>query len=51
MDYSRDDIDGLLNDQFRDVAQAGGFYDGPNEDAKKLYSLLEEANQELYSGV
>ncbi|KAG5630197.1 hypothetical protein H5410_001914 [Solanum commersonii] len=21
MDYSRDDIDGLLNDQFRDVAQ------------------------------
>ena len=50
MDYSCDDIDGLLNDQFRDVAQAGGVYDGPNEDAKKFYSLLEEANQELYSG-
>ena len=51
MDWSCDDIDGLLNDQFRDVAQAGGVYDGPNEDAKKFYSLLEEANQELYSGV
>ena len=50
MDYSCDDIDGLLNDQFRDVAQAGGVYDGPNEDAKKFYSLVEEANQELYSG-
>ena len=50
MDYSREDIDGLLNDQFRDVAQAGGVYNGPNEDAKKFDSLLEEANQELYSG-
>ena len=29
MDYSRDDIDGLLNDQFRNVAQAEGVYDGP----------------------
>ena len=48
MDYSCDDIDGLLNDQFRDVAQAGGVYDGPNEDAKKFQRLLEEANQELY---
>ena len=44
MDYSCDDIDGLLNDQFRDVARAGGVYDGPNEDAKKFYSLPEEAN-------
>ena len=50
MDYLCDDIDGLLNDQFRDVAQAGGVYDGPNENAKKFYSLLEEANQELYFG-
>ncbi|KAK6776079.1 hypothetical protein RDI58_027080 [Solanum bulbocastanum] len=50
MDYSRDDIDGLLNDQFRDVAQAGGVYDGPNEDAKKFYNLVEEASQELYPG-
>ena len=50
MDYSCDDIYGLLNDQFRDVAQAGGVYDGPHEDAKKFYGLLEEVNQELYSG-
>ena len=40
----------MLNDQFRYVAQARGVYDGPNEDAKKFYCLLEEANQELYSG-
>ncbi|WMV18242.1 hypothetical protein MTR67_011627 [Solanum verrucosum] len=50
MDYSRDDIDGLLNDQFRDAAQAEGVYDGPNEDAKKFYNLVEEASQELYPG-
>ena len=50
-DYSCDYIDGLLNDKFRDVAQAGGVYDGPNKNAKKFFSLLEEANQELYSGV
>ncbi|KAH0714949.1 hypothetical protein KY284_007854 [Solanum tuberosum] len=48
MDYSCDDIDGLLNDQFRDVVQAEGVYDGPNEDAKKFYNLVEEASQELY---
>ncbi|XP_015068774.1 uncharacterized protein LOC107013359 [Solanum pennellii] len=47
MDYSCDDIDGLLNDQFRDVAQAGGVYDGPNEDAKKFYSLLEETQKAI----
>ena len=50
MDYSRDDIDGLLNDQFRDVAHVEGVYDGPNEDAKKFYNLVEEASQELYPG-
>ncbi|WMV18167.1 hypothetical protein MTR67_011552 [Solanum verrucosum] len=50
MDYSRDDIDGLLNDQFRDVAQAEGVYDGPNENAKKYYNLFKEASQELYPG-
>ncbi|KAG5616072.1 hypothetical protein H5410_015896 [Solanum commersonii] len=32
MDYSRDDIDGLLNDQFRDVAQAEEVYDAQNND-------------------
>ncbi|KAK6780061.1 hypothetical protein RDI58_022245 [Solanum bulbocastanum] len=50
MDYSRDDIDGFLNDQFRDVTQAEGVYDGPNEDAKKFYNLVEEASQALYPG-
>ena len=48
MDCSRDDIAGLLNDQFRDVAQAEGAYNGPNEDANKYYNLVEEASQELY---
>ncbi|KAG5631873.1 hypothetical protein H5410_003590 [Solanum commersonii] len=50
MDYSHDDIDGLLNDQFRDVAQAEGVYDGPNEDTKKFYNLVDEGSQELYPG-
>ena len=50
MDHSRDDIDGLLNDQFRDVEHDGGVYDGPNEDAKKFYNLLDEANKKLYPG-
>ena len=48
MDFSHDDIDGLLNDLFGDVAQAEGVYDSQNEDAKKFYNLVEEANQELY---
>ncbi|WMV30540.1 hypothetical protein MTR67_023925 [Solanum verrucosum] len=32
------------------VAQAEGVYDGPKEDAKKFYNLVEEASQELYPG-
>ena len=40
----------LLNDQFRDVPQAEGVYHGANEKAKKVYNLVEEANQELYPG-
>ncbi|XP_019233591.1 PREDICTED: uncharacterized protein LOC109214156 [Nicotiana attenuata] len=48
--YSYDDIDGLLNDQFRNVAHAGGVYEGPNEDANKFYNLVDEASQELYPG-
>ena len=50
MDCSHDDINGLLNDQFRDVAQAKRDYNGPNEDVKKYYNLVEEASQELYPG-
>ncbi|XP_042437085.1 uncharacterized protein LOC122023056 [Zingiber officinale] len=46
-----DDIDGLLYEQFRDVAQEeNGVGEGPNEDAKKFYNLLEDAKQELYPG-
>lgn len=50
MDCSRDDIAGLLNDQFRDVAQAEGAYNGPNEEAKKYYNFVVEASHELYPG-
>ncbi|XP_049345424.1 uncharacterized protein LOC125809936 [Solanum verrucosum] len=42
MDCSHEDINGLLNDQFRDVAQDEGVYDGANEDANKFYNLVEE---------
>ena len=40
MDCSRDVIDGLLNDQFRDVAHAAIAYNGANEDSKKYYNLV-----------
>ncbi|KAG6502953.1 hypothetical protein ZIOFF_035242 [Zingiber officinale] len=46
-----DDIDGLLYEQFRDVAQEeNGVGEGPNEYAKKFYNLLEDVKQELYPG-
>ena len=45
-----DDIDGLLNDRFREFAQMEGVYEGPNEDVKKFFTLVEEAKQELYPG-
>ncbi|KAL4275699.1 hypothetical protein AHAS_Ahas20G0133300 [Arachis hypogaea] len=47
---SYDDMDALLNDRFRDVAQAEGIKEGMNEDAKKFYNLVEEASKELYPG-
>ncbi|KAM3237018.1 hypothetical protein P3L10_012047 [Capsicum annuum] len=50
MDNSNDDIDGLLNDQFRHVAQAKELYEGPDEDAKKFYNLMDKVSQELYPG-
>ncbi|XP_004510005.1 uncharacterized protein [Cicer arietinum] len=49
-DTSSDDIDGLLFETFRDVAEVGGVHEGPNEDAKKFYKLVDDANQELYPG-
>jgi len=46
-----DDIDEILNERFRDVAREEyKFNKGLNEDAKKFFNLLEEANQELYLG-
>ena len=48
-DYN-DDIDGLLRDTFRDVAQVQGENEGPNEYAKMFYNLVDEASQELYPG-
>ena len=50
MDYLGDDIDGLLNNQFRDVEQTEGVYNGQNECAKKFHNLVEEESQELYPG-
>ncbi|KAG5590662.1 hypothetical protein H5410_041176 [Solanum commersonii] len=37
--HSYDDIDGLLNDTFRDIAQDERAYEGPNEDAQNIYNL------------
>ncbi|XP_049397375.1 uncharacterized protein LOC125861553 [Solanum stenotomum] len=49
----RDNIDGLLHDTFRDGAcdlRLEGVREGPSEDAKKFFKLLEEGKQELYHG-
>ena len=40
MNYTHDDIYGLLIDPFRDVAQGEGVYDGPNKFAKKFYIFV-----------
>ncbi|XP_058768899.1 uncharacterized protein LOC131642695 [Vicia villosa] len=47
---SHDDIDGLLFETFKDAAEGGGVHEGLNEDAKKFYKLVDDANQELYPG-
>jgi hypothetical protein len=49
-DESHDDIDGLLFDTFRNVVETNGVNDGPNEDAKKFYNLIDESKQPLYPG-
>ncbi|CAL0308394.1 unnamed protein product [Lupinus luteus] len=43
-------LDGLLHDTFRDVAEEYELNKGPNDDAKKFYNLIEEAQQDLYPG-
>nr|XP_009769766.1 PREDICTED: uncharacterized protein LOC104220570 [Nicotiana sylvestris] len=49
-----DDIDGLLHDTFRnvegDMRHEEGVREGPTEDAKKSFKLVEEGKQELYPG-
>ncbi|CAK8565620.1 unnamed protein product [Lathyrus sativus] len=46
-----DDIDGLLHERFRDVVQEDNDVNiSLNEDAKKIYNLVEEAKQDLYPG-
>nr|XP_025670299.1 uncharacterized protein LOC112770094 [Arachis hypogaea] len=48
--YSCDDIEGLLDERFRNVADVEGEKEGMNEDAKKFYNLVDEASKELYPG-
>ncbi|XP_019253851.1 PREDICTED: uncharacterized protein LOC109232539 [Nicotiana attenuata] len=49
-----DDIDGLLHDTFRNVEgdfrHDEGVREGPSEDAKRFFKLVEEGKQELYPG-
>ena len=45
-----DDMDGLLYDTFINVVDAKRGKEGPNDEAKKLYNLIKEGNQELYPG-
>ncbi|PNX89948.1 hypothetical protein L195_g046071, partial [Trifolium pratense] len=45
---SHDDIGGLLYDTFRNVVEEEGSSEGPNEEARKFYNLINEAKQELY---
>ena len=48
-----DDIDGLLHDTFRNVANGfnrnEGATNGLNEEARKFYKWVEDGKQELYS--
>ncbi|XP_059292523.1 uncharacterized protein LOC132045979 [Lycium ferocissimum] len=50
--YMHDDIDGLLHDTFRNVEGdlRHGVREGPSEDAKRFFKLVEEGKQELYLG-
>ncbi|GAB2291024.1 hypothetical protein Dimus_025280, partial [Dionaea muscipula] len=56
---NHDDIDGMLHDMYRNVVQdspiaqenRGEAREGPNEDAKKFYKLVEEGREESVSRV
>ncbi|XP_056699487.1 uncharacterized protein [Spinacia oleracea] len=45
-----DDFNELLHDRFRNVVQEPSREQGPNDDAKTFYKLMDEGNQELYPG-
>ncbi|XP_019070242.1 uncharacterized protein [Solanum lycopersicum] len=48
-----DDIDRLLHDTFRNVVddqRHEGVREGPHEDAKRFYKLVEEGKEDLYPG-
>ncbi|XP_057761025.1 uncharacterized protein LOC130981442 [Arachis stenosperma] len=47
--YSCDDIEGLLDERFRNVADVEGEKEGMNEDAKKFYNLVDESNASFTS--
>ncbi|XP_068467230.1 uncharacterized protein [Phaseolus vulgaris] len=47
---SQDDIYGLLYNTHRNVVEAKGGKEGPNDEARKFYHLINDANQELYPG-
>jgi len=47
---SRDDIDGLLYDTFKNVVETKGIKEGPNNEARKFCDLINDANKELYPG-
>jgi len=47
---SQDDIYGLLYYTHRNVAEGKGCKEGPNDEARKFYNLINDANQELYHG-
>jgi len=47
---SHDDINALLYDTFRNVVEEKEGKVGPNDEAKKFYQLINDANQELCPG-
>jgi len=45
---SHDDNNALLYDTFRNVVEAKEDKEGPNDEARKFYQLINDTNQELY---
>jgi len=47
---SHDDINALLYETFRNVVDVKEDKEGPNDEARKFYQMINDANQELYPG-